>query len=581
MDNQTAKDKLAAALGEWLPGKMAEWSVPGMGVAVVKDGELVYSAGYGLRDREQGLPVTADTIFAIGSSSKAFAAASVALMVDDGKLEWDKPVRDYLPDFRLKDTFASERMSPRDLLCHRSGLPRHDLMWYNSTRTREEMFERLHHLEPSRDFRTHWQYQNLMYMTAGYLAGKVAGTSWEDLVRTRIFQPLGMKTANFSVDESQTAPDFALPYNEKDGEIKRMEFRNITEVGPAGSINASVNEMAQWVLLQLNKGKRGDQQIISEANMRQLHSPQMVIADPLWNELFGADMVSYGLGWFLHPYRGDTVIQHGGNIDGFSALVSFIPSQNMGIVTLTNLNGNFLTEVAHFYMYDVLLEREPEDWHTRMKTFVDKAKEQAKQAKEQGDKDRKPDTQPSHPLTDYAGDYEHPGYGVMAIKEMDGKLTATFNQLEMPMAHYHYDTFEAKYEVLEVNFKIQFHLDLKGSVEKLSVAIEASLPPQMFTRMADASLKNRTFLEQFVGEYELMGMVVSVMLRGEDTLIASIPGQGEVTLEPYQGTTFNLKGLAGFSIAFKQENGTVTEMNISQPNGSFTATKRAPASAPA
>ncbi len=574
MDNQEAKNRIASALAEWLPGKMEEWFVPGMGVSIVKDGEVIFSGGFGVRDREQGLPVTENTIFAIGSSSKAFAAASVALMVDDGKLEWDKPVRDYLPTFKLKDTFAAERMSPRDLLCHRSGLPRHDLMWYNSTRTREQMFDRLQYLEPSRDFRTHWQYQNLMYMTAGYLAGKMAGTSWEDVVRTRIFQPLGMNTANFSVDDSQKQADFALPYQEKDGQVKKMEFRNITEIGPAGSINASAKEMAQWVLLQLNKGKHGDQQIISEANLRQLHSPQMVINDPMWSELFQADVVCYGLGWFIHPYRGDTMIQHGGNIDGFSALVSFIPSQNIGIVTLTNLNGNFLTEVAHFYIYDILLGREPKDWHTHMKSFVDKVKDQAKQAKEQSASDRKPDTQPSHPLSDYVGDYEHPGYGVMSIKEVDGKLVTVFNRLEMAMEHYHYDVFEAKYETLEVSFKLQFHLDLKGNVEKVAVQLEPSVPPSLFTRMADASLKNKAFLEQFVGEYELMGMTVSIMLRGEDMLIASVPGQGEVTLEPYQGTMFNLKGLPGFSMEFKQENGAVTEVLISQPNGTFTAKKR-------
>ncbi len=574
MDNQEAKGKLAAVV-EWLPDKMADWKVPGIGIAVVKDGEVILAEGYGLRDREQGLPVTADTVFAIGSSSKAFAAASVAIMVDDGKLEWDKPVRDYLPNFKLKDDFASQRMTPRDLLCHRSGLPRHDLMWYNSTATREQMIERLRYLEPNRDFRTYWQYQNLMYMTAGYLAGKAAGTSWEEVVRTRIFEPLGMKTANFSVDETQQLPDFALPYKEKDDEVLKIDFRNITEVGPAGSINASVSEMAQWVSLQLAKGRAGDQQIISEANMRHLHSPQMVIDDPLWSELFGSDRVSYALGWFLHTFHGETLIQHGGNIDGFSALVSFMPSHNTGVVTLTNLNGNFLTEVASFYIYELLLGVEPRDWHGHMKGFVDKVKEQAKQAREQSASDRRPDTQPSHPLAEYAGDFENPGYGVLSVREDGGKLTATYNRLDMAVEHYHYDIFEAKNENFDQDYKLQYHLDLKGNVEKVAVQLEPMAPPVVFTRMADASLKNKAFLEQFVGEYELMGMTVTVTLRGEDSLLVSVPGQGDVVLEPYQGTTFNLKGLPGFSIEFKQENGAVTEAKIAQPNGTFVAPKRA------
>lgn len=573
MENQEAKSKLEASLAEWLPDKMADWSVPGIGVAIVKDGETIFAGGFGLRDVEKNLPVTADTIFAIGSSTKAFAATSVALMVDDGKLEWDKPVRDYLPDFKLKDDFASSRMTPRDLLCHRSGLPRHDLLWYNSVATREQIFGRLQYLEPSRDFRTYWQYQNLMYMSAGYLAGKVAGTSWEDIVRTRIFQPLGMKTANFSVDESQRMPDYSLPYEEKDGEVRLMEFRNITEVGPAGSINASVLEMAEWVKLQLGNGKLGDRQIISEANIRQLHSSQMVIADPLWKELYGSELNSYGLGWFIHPFHGETMLQHGGNIDGFSALVSFIPAKNVGVVTLTNLNSNFLGAATSYYIYELLLELEQKDWNAHLKGFVDKVKEQAKKAKEESANDRKPDTQPSHPLADYAGDYEHPGYGILSVKFNDGKLTATYNRMEMKVEHYHYDVFEGEVERFEMSLKLAFSLDLKGNVEKVAVQLEPSVPPSEFKRMADASLKNRDFLEQFVGEYELMGMKVSVALRGEDALLASIPGQGDVILEPYQGTTFQIKGMVGFSFEFIQENGSVKELKISQPNGTFTAPK--------
>jgi CubicO group peptidase (beta-lactamase class C family) len=281
-----------------------------------------------------------------------------------------------------------------------------------------------------------------MYMTAGYLAGKIAGTNWEDVVRSRIFEPLGMKSANFSVDETQHTPNYALPYEEKDDEVRLMEFRNITEVGPAGSINASVNEMASWVKLQLAKGKFGDKQIISEANMRQLHSSQMVISDPLWSELYGSELVSYGLGWFIHTFHGETLIQHGGNIDGFSALVSFIPARNVGIVTLTNLNSNFLGTVSHFHIYEMLLGLEERDWNSQLKGFVDKVKGQAKEAKEQSDKDRKTDTHPSHPLADYAGDFEHPGYGILKIKEADGKLTATYNRMEMDVEHYHYDVFE-------------------------------------------------------------------------------------------------------------------------------------------
>jgi hypothetical protein len=229
----------------------------------------------------------------------------------------------------------------------------------------------------------------------------------------------------------------------------------------------------------------------------------------------------------------------------------------------------------------VLLGLEQVDWHSRLKGFVDKVKDQAKKAKEESASDRKPDTQPSHPIADYAGDFESPGYGILTIKDNGGSLSSVYNRMEGKLEHYHYDVFESKVETLDVNFKLQFHLDVKGNIDRVSVSFEASVAPIEFTRMADASLKNRSFLEQFVAEYELMGMVVTVSLRGEDSLLASIPGQGDVILEPYQGTTFNVKGMAGFSFEFIRENGTVKEVKISQPNGTFTATKRAAENTPA
>lgn len=562
-------------LKDFIEGELKKFHVPGAGVAVVKDGEVILAEGYGLRDVEKKLPVTADTFFAIGSSTKAFAAMSVALMVDDGKLEWDKPVNNYLPEFKLWDKFASERMTPRDLLCHRSGLPRHDLMWYNSPFTREDIINRLIHLEPSKDFRTNWQYQNLMYMTAGYLAGKVSGLGWERLVSERIFEPLSMKKSNFSVDETQKLDDYALPYREKDEQVERIPFRNIDTIGPAGSINSSVREMTNWLLLQLNKGKVGEKQVISEPNLRQMHAPQMVIDDPMWSELESADYVLYGLGWFIHPYGEHTLIHHGGNIDGFSALVSFMPAINAGVVVLTNLNGNFVTSVITNHIYDLLMDRTPQDWSGKYKGFVDKMKAQMEKAKQEGAADRKEGTQPTHPLEDYTGKFEHPAYGVASITKEGDQLTLRYNNLDFALTHFHYDIFDARLEAFESTMKVTYGMDLKGNIDHFTIPLDASVTPIRFNRMPDESMKDKEFLEQFTGEYELMGMTLTVSLRGEDTLIASVPGQGDQELVPYMGTTFNLKGLTGFSIEFRKNGGgKVTEALITQPGGAFTATRK-------
>jgi CubicO group peptidase (beta-lactamase class C family) len=561
--------KQLKGLDEYISKTMADWKVPGLAVAVIKDGKTIFSKGFGYRDVEKKLPVTPNTIFAIGSTTKAFAATSVALMVDDGKLEWDKPVKSYIPTFKLHDTFATERMSPRDLLCHRSGLPRHDLMWYNSTFTRREMLDRLQYLEPNRDFRTYFQYQNLMYMTAGYLAGEAAGMSWEGLVRQRIFEPLGMTSSNFSVEDTQKTADFALPYEEKDEVVKEIPFRNITEVGPAGSINSSVSELVNWVLLQLNKGKHGETRLISEAALKQIHNPQMTIEDPLWTELMQAEYIMYGLGWFIQPLQGHTLIHHGGNIDGFSAFVSFMPDQNTGVITLSNLNGTFGPQAIAYHIYDLLLGVEPIDWSGKYKTIIDKLKAVQEEGKAKSAADRKSDTQPSHSLDSYVGEYEHPGYGVLSITKKDGGLTATYNAIPMPMEHYHYDIFEGVPQEIEMRFKIFFYGDVKGNIDRLAIQLEPSVKESVFTRMPDKSMKEAGFLSTFVGKYELMpGVALEVSLRGADTLIVTVPGQPTAELVPYQGTTFNIKGASGFSIEFKGEEAVVT-----QPNGVFVAKK--------
>ena len=392
---------------------MADWKVPGLAVAVVKDGEVVLLEGYGVRDTATQAPVTPDTLFAIGSSTKAFTATSLAMLVDEGKLAWDAPIRATLPSFKLKDPVASERMTPRDLVTHRSGLPRHDLVWYAAPLSRKDLFSRLEFLEPSADFRSRWQYQNLMFMTAGHLTGEVAGTSWEDFVRARIFAPLGMKGSNFSVEDSKKTPDFAWPYKEKDEKVVKIPFRNIDAMGPAGSINSSARDMARWLLLQTGGGKVGETQVLTGPSLLELHKPQMVVGesgqDP---EITGT---SYAMGWFVESYRGHARVHHGGNIDGFSAMVSFVPARGVGVVALTNLDGTPLPQIVARQAVDRLLGLPPIDWSARLLQRREAGRKADKGGKAKGAEERKTGTLPARALDEYVGDYEHPAYGVVSV----------------------------------------------------------------------------------------------------------------------------------------------------------------------
>ena len=552
---------------------MEEWKVPGLGISIVKDGKVIFSKGFGFRDVKKGLKVTPRTLFAIGSCSKAFTAVTMGILVDEGKLDWDKPVREYLPSFKLKDPFATEGMTPRDLVCHRSGLPRHDSMWYGSSATRKELFDRLQYLEPSRDFRTTYQYQNLMFMTAGYMVGKIAGTTWEKFVQNRIFGPLGMNDSNFSVEDSKKAPDFALPYMEKEDKVIEIPFRNIDTVGPAGSINSNVIDMADWLLLNLKKGKFGEKQIISEESLREIHSPQMISSKSYkYDESFYS---TYGMGWGITSYRGHLMLSHGGGIDGFTARVTFMPRDNIGMVIFTNMSGTPLPSIVAYNAYDRLLELDQIPWNKRIKDQIDKAKEEAEKAKKEKGKDRKLNTKPSHPLEDYAGDYEHPGYGVVAIKKEGDRLKGVFNSISFDVKHYHYDIFEMSNEFLDMTQKVSFFTDNKGNISSLSVQLEDSVEAIVFTKMPEKKMKERSFLEKFVGEYLLGEMTVTVSLRGDNELVLFVPGQPKYELVPYKGTEFNLKNLAGYSVEFVvNEAGKVTEAKVTQPNGVFTAKKK-------
>src|SRR5215467_4363689 len=324
-------------LDELASQAMKEWKVPGVAVAVVQDGKVVYAKGYGYRDLEQKLPVTTGTLFPIGSITKSFTALTFAILKDEGKVDWDKPVRNYLPEFQMNDPVASEEATPRDLFSHRTGLPRHDLVWYSSDFSREDMVGRLHELKPNKTFRGGYQYNNLTIMTMGYLEGKVSGLGWEGSIRQKIFNPLGMAHSDLSVDEIEKVDDHALPYELKKDVVTKVPIHKIDAIGPAGSINSSVDDMSRYLAFQLGDGKYEGKQIVTESDLREMHSPQTAIPDPppAFN-MPGLGHISYGLAWVVTSYRGHNLVWHNGGIDGFYALLSMLPDDHMGVVVLTN-----------------------------------------------------------------------------------------------------------------------------------------------------------------------------------------------------------------------------------------------------
>jgi CubicO group peptidase (beta-lactamase class C family) len=556
---------------------MDEWKVPGLALGIVKDGILIYVKGYGFRDVEHKLPVNTDTLFPIGSITKSFTSLAFAMLNDEGKVDWDKPVRNYLPEFQLYDPVASERATPRDLFSHRTGLPRHDLVWYSSDSSRADMVSRLRYLKPSKDFRSAYQYNNLTVMTMGYLEGKLTGLGWEGTIREKIFTPLGMTHSDLSVEDIEKTDNHALPYELKKEVVTQVPFHNIDAIGPAGSINSSITDMSHYLTLQLGDGKYDGKQIVSESNLRLMHSPQTSMPDlPLAFSFPELGHFSYGLTWVVTAYRGHNLVWHNGGIDGFYALLSLLPDDHMGIVILTNMPGQPAPEILAYNVYDRLLGLDQVPWLTRFKELKAKQKKQEEESKKNKVSDKKAGTHPSHDLKDYAGNFENPGYGVIKVDQKSDGLELSLNKLgPSPLAPYHYDVFQIPEDAdtPAAGELFQFHMDKKGDIHSISAALEPSLQEDIvFARAAEKI--SLDVLRTLTGDYLLNGMTVTVALAG-DSLRLTVPGQPQYELVPTQGLMFDIQGMVGFSVEFKKDDsGKITAAVFHQPNGVFTATRR-------
>ena len=431
------------------------WDVPSVAIGIIKDGRTVLCEGFGNRDTD--MPATGKTLYQLASCSKAFTAALVAIMVDQGKLSWDTPLVQYLPNVRFYEDYTTSNLTLRDVLCHRSGLPRHEYSWYGTDFTKEELIFNLRYLEPNKPIRTKFQYNNYGYMLAGYAVEQVTGKSWEQCVEEYILTPLGMTRTNMFVDALQADPDHAEPFDRNDPAVDMMkgmkkiplykmpheDYANQTgsPVGPAAAVNSCTEEMLKWVRLHLNEGEFEGKRIISKEAMEEMHKPNMLLPKLMDMPQDETQFPSYGLGWFVESYRGHTLIEHGGNLDGFSAYTSFIPDLNLGVVVYTNMNVNQLHVALAKEIYDYYIGVEGGNW---VKRYYEYLTEQSKKrldftAPFTGEKTE--GTVPSHPLDAYIGTYIRDGYTPVEIRLEDDSLFMKFIDANTKLQHYHYDTF--------------------------------------------------------------------------------------------------------------------------------------------
>jgi CubicO group peptidase (beta-lactamase class C family) len=579
-------DKRLANLDAQFNQILKDWHAAGFAVAVVEKNKVIYQKGFGYRDLEKKLPVTPNTLFAIGSCTKAFTSALLGTLQKDGKVDFDKPAHLYLSSLGFYNDAMNNGVTLRDMMSHRTGLPRHDYSWYFfSTASRDSLIQRIRYQEPTAGPRDKWQYNNFMFTAQGAVAEKLTGKTWEENIKEKFFTPLGMQQSVFSVLDMQKAPDAALGYRlHKDSIIKKVPYYNIDAMGPAGSINSSVTDMARWVQLWINGGKQDSTEILPASYVIEAMTPQAIRGAGLpTKEKPDVFFSAYGFGWALSSYRGHYRVDHGGNIDGFSASTSFFPTDSIGIVVLTNQNGSDIPGIVRNMISDRLLNLKPYNWSSDIKRDREKAKAREKEAQKGKTAATKAASKPTHPLKDYEGAYMQPGYGTINVYVKKDSLFARAADHTLWLKHDNYDVFDF-FEMLPGDdidttesgpSRIQFLLSKTGDIESLAIDLEASLKPLVFTRQLPQKEVAKADLQKYTGDYDLLGTAIKVYIKGEKILYVFINGQPEYELMATDTDKFALKALKGYFVQFAvNDKGIVRDVTFQQPNGNFKAVKK-------
>ena len=475
---QSPIDKLEG-LDSLIYRALETFQIPGAAVGIIIDGNVVLAKGYGFRDQAKRLPVTEKTLFGIGSCTKSFTTNVLAQLVDEGKINWDDPVIKHIPEFRLKDEYATYHVTIRDLLTHQSGLPRHDLLWYNSSLSRNDLLNRLQYLDLSTDLRGKFQYNNLMYVMTGVLIERVTGQSWEEAIKSRVFNPLGMNSSNLSVLESQKSDDFSLPYQKKFGSLQAIPFKDVSVLGPAGSINSNIVDMMKWIGFQMSEGTIEEKPLLKKETLQEMHTPQVTFRKfpEETSEMFG-----YGLGWMVGIHEGSYFVGHPGGVDGFISSTGFLPKEKIGVVVLTNSDSSmvFADNLADAIFDRILGIENDDDWLAPKEQRNNKVRIVSQENQE---KNEQLSLSTARPFSDYIGIFEHPGYGTVRVHTEDDALFASYDTLSIPFFHKCYDHFiGAVHCFLDMDYNCFFVRDQFGDVTELHIPMEPAVEPIVFKR---------------------------------------------------------------------------------------------------
>jgi CubicO group peptidase (beta-lactamase class C family) len=574
---ETDINKRLKGFDEYMAQTLKDWNTPGACVGIVVKNKLVFAKGYGYRDYEKKLPVTPNTLYQIASNTKLFTTIAIGMLVEQGKLDWDKPIKNYVPSIQFYNDELTNTVTVHDMLSHRTGISRHDLIWYKSDFTRTELFEKLKYLESTQPLREGFLYNNLMYAASGYIIELLTGKTWEDFLRENIFTPLAMSSTVFKIEDMLKQPDYGVPYNEKRDTniLYRIPFYEETGgVGPAGSIISNVNDMSHWLIALMNDGKYEGKQILPSSAVKASLIPSIPLPNTNLEKGYTEILNPvYCIGRQQSSYRGHLMVYHGGDLPGFHSQISYLPQDSIGVVVFVIGDQSYpLYNTISYNVYERLLGLPLTAWSERLMKERDEGKKLSREGRGKAGFGRVEGTKPSHPLEDYPGQYENPGYGIINIDKKDTGLQFKLHHIVLPLNHFHYDRFDTPNDEQDGLYSLNFNTNPQGDIDGFVISLDEKVAT--FTRKPDSSLYDVKTLSTYTGKYEFAGTIIDVVLKNQNQLIISIPGQPSIELMPYKPRIFHTKEFADMAIEFMMENGQVTAMKQKDPSGEYVIKKK-------
>lgn len=556
---------------------LKEWNAPGIGVGIVVNDKLVFAKGYGYRDYEKKLPITSTTLFPIASNTKLFTSVAAGFLVEEGKLTWDRPIRESISNIGFYDSALNNTVTLRDMLAHRTGITRHDSIWYKSDFTTKELFERLKYLEPKEQPRQLFLYNNMMYAAAGYSIELQSGKPWMDYVREKILKPLQMNSTVYTIADMLKQPDHGVPFTERRDSMELYKIPYYEETGglaAAGAIISNIEDMSHWLIALMNDGKYGGRQILPPKVLQATLEPAISLPNTAgetrgWWEVLNR---AYGMGRQTASYRGRLITYHGGDLPGFHSQISFMPNEHIGVIVFVIGDHTAgLYNPISYNVYERLLGMDLVPWTDRALDIRLKNKKAGTEARSKAGYGLVANTKPSHPISDYVGEYEHPAYGILKIGLKDNQLQFEFHKIRFPMTHFHYDRFDTPDDEQDGKWSVNFSTNPQGDIDRATMSLDEAeatfirRPPTIEPGLA----------QRLAGTYESpSGFKFQVVIRPGSGLYIVSSGSPDQKLIAYKGLKFRVQEFADVVVEFVEGNGQITALKQIDPSGEYVSKRK-------